>query len=792
MGNAIQRLQILLVGLLLLLAAAVAVIVVFMRPESSGLLQVTPVPVATAASQATPIVATVIPTTIATVAAPTAQSVAAAPAMPAAPALTFAEVAAISYQFAMLVWPFALLAVGVVGVALVARRIFRRRRMAYTGQSVGMLLDAADTTTRATNLQAMRDLQQRGELPQALAEAAGLAPRRRFRLPTLRFPTLPRLMLPKVALPRLRLPKVALPKVRRAPTTVQLAFTPLPELPTNASGQTVLEEPIPTATEEPSADDLPAVEAAQPNVIADVWSAEDRALAAAAALAAFWRSHTLTSPILALETPERAGAAAVTVTIDPAPVEEETLETLTDALEADHAGWRARWGDGQRGQARLIIDGCATGAPPSGGPLLAPILRHGRGGDMLHYHPLTHLPHLGLYGAGALTALHTILASLLYTQSPRGLALLILDTGQITPLYRATPHLLPPPADAEGVIYSIVRNLRRSASGMRPLLLVVVEPSVRLLTALAELVSRARALTAAPLYLIITQERIPANRSAGEVYARLAALMTAGGSGDATFLPGQGDWPATGAARYGARGLRREGRPLAMNETAIAAALAPLRATVSDLPPTVLDEVAVPESITTPIADSRYTIADAAQPDAPEHPIAPAESAIAETVSPDDLPQPTLANPIPTPIVGTESQLREGTKNHTVHTEPTTADLSAIGSWLSAMDWPDGPGGMDGAAVAALCMALCEAPAITAGTRPGVSRGRLRPLLAAEHHAFAADVMTWLDTAGVLVEPHRDDLRWREPRPLVSTDLVWIAQRLAVTPLPVDDAVESR
>src|SRR5690606_33323809 len=50
-----------------------------------------------------------------------------------------------------------LLATGGMGLAAVlARRV--RRRMAYTDQSVGMLLGAADSATRAANLRVMRAL----------------------------------------------------------------------------------------------------------------------------------------------------------------------------------------------------------------------------------------------------------------------------------------------------------------------------------------------------------------------------------------------------------------------------------------------------------------------------------------------------------------------------------------------------------------------------------------------------------------------------------------------------------
>lgn len=112
------------------------------------------------------------------------------------------------------------------------------------------------------------------------------------------------------------------------------------------------------------------------------------------------------------------------------------------------------------------------------------------------------------------------------------------------------------------------------------------------------------------------------------------------------------------------------------------------------------------------------------------------------------------------------------------------ADPAADGGAPSL--WPMGPGGMTSADVGELITRLRSDPAIVAATPPGVTKGRLRSIV---EGALADPLLVWLDAAGVLVEPTRPEVRWREPRLLRAEDDAAIAERLAATPLPDEAAV---
>lgn len=100
--------------------------------------------------------------------------------------------------------------------------------------------------------------------------------------------------------------------------------------------------------------------------------------------------------------------------------------------------------------------------------------------------------------------------------------------------------------------------------------------------------------------------------------------------------------------------------------------------------------------------------------------------------------------------------------------------------------WPTGPGGMTPADVGELVARLRSDPAIIAATPAGVTKGRLRGIV---DGALAELLMVWLNAAGVLAEPSRPEVRWREPRLLRADDDAAIAERLAATPLPDEAAV---
>jgi len=333
--------------------------------------------------------------------------------------------------------------------------------------------------------------------------------------------------------------------------------------------------------------ELPKTKASKSAASSDsttAWTAEDRALAAATALATLWTDQTIQSTILAIDTATVAGNRPVLITLDGHPGEEQLINHLPDLIVARHPAWRATW---RRDHLELIME--RTSAPTtSDAPLIVPVLTHGRSGKTMRFFPLRNWRHLGIYGGEALGALHAMLGSLLYTQSPAELALAILDHGEIASLYRDVAHLVALPDTPYGTIEMLAQSIRRGAArAVRPLLLVVVEPDDDQLNRLIELAAWLQARSATPLHLLIVQT---CPRSAGcELYAQLPALLMSGGSGPTTLLPGQGAWPKRGAARLVAHGTRIEGRAITLDEVAIVQALTPLRQHMTDLPPVLWD-----------------------------------------------------------------------------------------------------------------------------------------------------------------------------------------------------------
>ncbi|MEN9938701.1 MAG: hypothetical protein RLZZ387_5280, partial [Chloroflexota bacterium] len=645
MGNSLQRLEVLFVGAIMLVAGLVAVLLLFVRPPPQPTyIQATAVPVsalgATPAPSAEP---AIVPTT-----APQ-PTVATSEVVPAPSSLSGAAPSVL-----LVAWPFLLLAVGVGGLGLTGGRIVRRRRMAYTGQSVGMLLDASDAATREANLRVMQDLHAQGHLPPELAVAAGLhGGKRVLRLPTVKLPTV---KLPTVKLPTIRLPERTAPVQPPMVVAPEAAPAPTSAAPLTGLGGAVVEaDPARTMRDDELGSLLAAHEVTLPEVIIPAaspgesdagWSAEDRALAVAAALAQVWSAERFVSPVLAIDTATAPGSAQVVVTVDAVPDEDERLTALPDRLAAIHPTWRARWRPAQQQTATLSVDVQTAGAlPGAGGPLIAPVLHHGRGGKVARYFPLGTWRHLGFYGGGALGALHALVTSLLYTQPPANTAFAVLDQGQISPLYRGVAHQVQAPGDVRVTCEALTRALRRgggSRADVRPLLLLVVEPDAEALAALTALLARLRQQPSAPVHLLIAQERLSA--AGRELYAMLPALITSGGQGAASWLPGQqGEWPRRDAARLVGRGMRVEGRAIAQTEAEAAELLAALRRTPAALPPVLWDAPAL-------VVEEEVVTQDVAPlPDAPP-PVTATPVVVSQVV-----PVPEAPLPVDVPVVEAEA-----------------------------------------------------------------------------------------------------------------------------------------
>lgn len=770
MGGTLHRLEVLMVGLVVLLAGGVAVLATALRvPAQPVYLYATPAPVSA-------------PAPAATSPAPTA-----ARGRTEAPALRDArtEIAGLAQKIALprlpAAWALLLLAVGASGIGLVVGRRLRRRRMAYTGQSVGMLLSAADPRTREGNLRVLRDLHARGALTHELAVAAGIA--RRVRLP--RLPQLRPAAVIRSALStaRLRLPAVVLPVApwRRISTpSPALELPPVMPLPMDERGMSVLADPAAEAPAEPVAGEADRA----------VWTAEDRALAVAGALADMWAACGCSSPVLALDTPAGGGDGQVVVTVEPVPDDEDRLAELVEWL-AQHHGWRARWNTAQDMQSRLVVEGCAGGRPPTCGPLLAPVLAHGQGGRTLRFLPLARWQSLGIYGAAATPSLHALLTGLLYTHSPDTLALALLDGGQISPLYRGVAHLAVPAGDLGAVVASLAQVLRSGKwqKPVRTLLLAVVEPNEAQLAVLTELAQTLRQHPGAPLHLIVAQERLhPAGR---ELYAVLPALITGGGQGPASLLSGQGAWPAHGEARLAGRGVRLSGRARGVDDAEAAALIAQLRAPAADLPPVIWD--APPSEPAEGAGAPGGLPVDATSPGADAQP----ES--------DEMGTPADAPENASPAAGDGGWLRallERDQHPAAHDAaaappPPPGAPAAPGSTPAARaaGWPDGPAPLTSGDLAALMAQALTAPAIVAGQddQRGLSKRRLAdllPLPQAQARAAADVLLVWFDQAGILGAPRLPG-RLHHPRPLRVTELDALATRLRATPLPDEEAVRA-
>lgn len=662
MGSALQRLEVLLIGLVLVIAGAVVAILMIVHPSTpTAVVPASPTPIATIPAVA---LTRTVSAAATTVPVPTPALIDnAAPLSALAPTSVPQRGSTGELPGRTLtanLWPMLLLAVGLIGLLLAARR-FRRRRMSYTNQNVSQLLAAADAETRATNLRVMRTLAQQGVLPAALATAAGIDLKASAKQPHRRLIRLP---LPRVALPHLTFPALAFPTLRRpawlrrrarrpmtidSPSpTVQIINHPIDSdncngaWPAAARAEALTEtaqieptvqavtpvgnqilanerRPLPAAglsnkvpslnallmalrheraemrtieTGERPKTNMPGA-ADRSDSIVD-WNAEDRALVAAAALADLWTEKTIESTILAIDATTVKRDTSVLITLDGHPGEAQLLNHLPDLIAARHPTWQATW---RRDRLEIIVG--RTDAPTtSNAPLIAPVLTHGRSGKTMRFFPLRSWQHLGIYGGEALGALHALLGSLLYAQSPAALAVAILDRGEITPLYRNVAHLVALPTTPHETIELLAQAIRRGAPRvLRPLLLVVVEPDDDALKQLLSLAASLQARPTTPVHLLITQSR---PRSAGHtLYAQLPALIVGGGSGPRTLLPGRGSWPKHGAARLIARGMRIEGRAITLDEAAIVQTLTPLRQRLGDLPPVLWD---APEPMTATLA----------------------------------------------------------------------------------------------------------------------------------------------------------------------------------------------
>src|SRR5262245_25727031 len=182
MGSSLQRIEVLLIGLVLLIAGAVVASLTLLRPAApTSYLQATPQPITTrVASQPSSVQATAANSALAIPSAaplqlPMTVPVTIAPPVPTSiPIVTNAPTPILTIPLVVQsILPWVLLAGGIGGGGWLGLRI-RKRRMTYTNQNLGQLLAVADRVTRETNLRVMQGLADQGMLTEELAAAAGI------------------------------------------------------------------------------------------------------------------------------------------------------------------------------------------------------------------------------------------------------------------------------------------------------------------------------------------------------------------------------------------------------------------------------------------------------------------------------------------------------------------------------------------------------------------------------------------------------------------------------------------
>jgi hypothetical protein len=604
MGGALQRLEILLIGLILLLAGVVAIFLTFIRPPSpAAYIPTTPLPIATSAAATIVVTQPMVTQPAATPLQPTvAATESTAPAQLALPTIQL-------HASSPALWPQLLFGAAAIGVALTIRQ-WRRRgatlkmpkirlpRLALpTIHAPRLTLPTRSASTAtppellAPPIVAPRSDERETPAPTWLIEPVETIDAQEESAPAISAPVEPVEADEPIEFPVLA--EIAEPVEQAVAGTLSESGAIADNMPSSL-GIIVGEQPDPPALQDFLVAQTVDIPAAQPELVQETpqverpvtWSAEDRVLATAAALATIWNIEGISSPVRSFDTAKADGAHAVLANIDIHADDEAAILNLPQLLNAQQPKWRVSWR-----QDALSIEMPTDGPPPSGGPLIVPILDHGRRLRTKRFYPLATWRHLAIYGANALHTLHALLSSMIYAQPPSNLALAILDQGEITPLYRDVPHLVTPPGDTHITLEALASALRRSsARTIRPLALVMVEPDSTVLARLHALLLRLRIEPLAPIHLITTQTQL---HSAGrEIYALLPALITAGGIGSYSWLPGQGDWPKGGAARLAGRGMLLEGRPYTMDESEVAATLALLHGgTIGELPPVLWDSI---------------------------------------------------------------------------------------------------------------------------------------------------------------------------------------------------------
>lgn len=279
------------------------------------------------------------------------------------------------------------------------------------------------------------------------------------------------------------------------------------------------------------------------------------------------------------------------------PDESYALAAFPEQMQALLPGSKAQWQHTAYAQPVLAITLRNNAPVTESGQMLLPVarrqsisrfplIRHGT--PVVSFLPLRTWRHISIYGSQAIETASSSLIDLLYAEAPDALALSIIDRGQISSLFQGAPHLVPVPDTAAESLSMLGHAVRHAQpASVRPLLLVVVEPSATMLNVYGDLVTRLMRHSGIPVYTILVRTHTP--EAIQQQHPLVPAVMT----GDETerLVSRSGRIPRR-KTRIIAPHMRLEGECYTYHPTQLAALTTLLRVdTRGSLPPTVWDIV---------------------------------------------------------------------------------------------------------------------------------------------------------------------------------------------------------
>ncbi|MCS6841935.1 MAG: hypothetical protein NZ699_01795 [Roseiflexus sp.] len=328
----------------------------------------------------------------------------------------------------------------------------------------------------------------------------------------------------------------------------------------------------------------------------------DNAAAAVAAVLDIYKQRGLAqSEVVFAEASAERQQAQVRLTVIAHPDEARALEDLPAQVEMTLPGSKAQWQRTMRAQSVLTITMHRDIPAKQGSHLLLPVARHQSGSRLpiinrsapaVSFLPLHTWRHVGFCGGKAIESASAALIDLLYVEAPNALAVTIIDQGQISSFCKGMPHVVPLPGEAADSLIALGRAARScsfSGATMRPLLIIIVEPSATLLSIYDDLTARLLRRPGAPVYTMLVQSHLP--NGARRPHPSFPVVITSGGTAPST---GAGYALPPETVRILTRHIRLERQCYAYDATRLAALTALLRvSTAEPLLPTAWDALGI-------------------------------------------------------------------------------------------------------------------------------------------------------------------------------------------------------